>query len=49
MTQEQEERLRELEDQAVENYLEETDFAAVDWLDSDEEKRILRTERHRNN
>jgi hypothetical protein len=37
MTPEQEERMRELEEQAVANYLEDTDFDAVDWLASDEE------------
>jgi hypothetical protein len=39
MTPAQEERLRELEEKGVTNYLEETDFAAIDWLDSDEEKK----------
>jgi hypothetical protein len=39
MTPAQEERLRELRDKAVANYLEDTDFAAVDWLDSDAEKK----------
>jgi hypothetical protein len=39
MTPVQEERMRELEDQAVQNYLEETNFDEIDWLDSDEEKK----------
>jgi hypothetical protein len=39
MMHQQEERLGELEDQAVENYLKETDFDAVDRLDSDEERK----------
>jgi hypothetical protein len=39
MTPEQEERLRELEDQAVENYLDGTEVDEIDWLSSDEEKK----------
>jgi hypothetical protein len=39
MTPAQEERLQELEEQAVANYLDGTDFDWVDWLDTDEEKK----------
>jgi hypothetical protein len=31
--------LGELEDQAVENYLDDTDFDAIDWLNTTEEKK----------
>jgi hypothetical protein len=39
MTPAQEERLRELEELAVDNYLDGSDFDYIDWLDSDEEKK----------
>jgi hypothetical protein len=39
MTEEQQKRVQELEEQAKNNLFEARDYAAVDWLDTDEEKK----------